>query len=38
VPGGIGPVTNAVLMDHLVRAVRAQAAGDFEDALPGEPV
>jgi methylenetetrahydrofolate dehydrogenase (NADP+)/methenyltetrahydrofolate cyclohydrolase len=37
VPGGIGPVTNAVLMDHLSRAVRAQAAGDFEDALPGGP-
>jgi methylenetetrahydrofolate dehydrogenase (NADP+)/methenyltetrahydrofolate cyclohydrolase len=38
VPGGIGPVTNAVLMDHLARAVRAQAAGDFEDALPvGRP-
>jgi methylenetetrahydrofolate dehydrogenase (NADP+)/methenyltetrahydrofolate cyclohydrolase len=37
VPGGIGPVTNAVLMDHLARAVRAQAAGDFEDALPGGP-
>jgi methylenetetrahydrofolate dehydrogenase (NADP+)/methenyltetrahydrofolate cyclohydrolase len=38
VPGGIGPVTNAVLMDHLARAVRAQAAGDFEDALPvGQP-
>jgi methylenetetrahydrofolate dehydrogenase (NADP+)/methenyltetrahydrofolate cyclohydrolase len=25
VPGGVGPVTNAVLMDHLARAVRAQA-------------
>ena len=35
VPGGVGPVTNAVLMDHLARAVRVQAAGDFEDALPG---
>ena len=33
VPGGVGPVTNAVLMDHLARAVRVQAAGDFEDAL-----
>jgi methylenetetrahydrofolate dehydrogenase (NADP+)/methenyltetrahydrofolate cyclohydrolase len=34
VPGGVGPVTNAVLMDHLARAVHVQAAGDFEDALP----
>jgi methylenetetrahydrofolate dehydrogenase (NADP+) / methenyltetrahydrofolate cyclohydrolase len=24
VPGGVGPVTNAVLMDHLVRATRAR--------------
>ena len=24
VPGGVGPVTNAVLMDHLARAARAQ--------------
>ena len=24
VPGGVGPVTNAVLMDHLVRAARTQ--------------
>jgi methylenetetrahydrofolate dehydrogenase (NADP+)/methenyltetrahydrofolate cyclohydrolase len=37
VPGGIGPVTNAVLMDHLSRAVRAQAAGDFDDALAEGP-
>jgi methylenetetrahydrofolate dehydrogenase (NADP+)/methenyltetrahydrofolate cyclohydrolase len=37
VPGGVGPVTNAVLMDHLARAVRVQAAGDFEDALPEGP-
>ena len=33
VPGGVGPVTNAVLMDHLARAVRVQVAGDFDDAL-----
>jgi methylenetetrahydrofolate dehydrogenase (NADP+)/methenyltetrahydrofolate cyclohydrolase len=37
VPGGVGPVTNAVLMDHLARAVRVQGAGDFEDALIDEP-
>ena len=37
VPGGVGPVTNAVLMDHLARAVRVQAAGDFEDASPSAP-
>jgi methylenetetrahydrofolate dehydrogenase (NADP+)/methenyltetrahydrofolate cyclohydrolase len=36
VPGGVGPVTNAVLMDHLVRAVRAQAEGGFPDAQPME--
>ena len=27
VPGGVGPVTNAVLLDHLVRAARWQATG-----------
>jgi methylenetetrahydrofolate dehydrogenase (NADP+)/methenyltetrahydrofolate cyclohydrolase len=36
VPGGVGPVTNAVLMDHLALAVRVQAAGDFGDALVGD--
>ncbi len=34
VPGGVGPVTNAVLMNHLARAARAQLAGAFPDALP----
>ena len=33
VPGGVGPVTNAVLMQHLMRAARAQAAGGFPDAI-----
>ncbi len=32
VPGGVGPVTNAVLMNHLARAARAQLAGGFLDA------
>ena len=27
VPGGVGPLTNAVLLEHLVRAARWQAAG-----------
>jgi methylenetetrahydrofolate dehydrogenase (NADP+)/methenyltetrahydrofolate cyclohydrolase len=27
VPGGVGPVTNAVLLDHLVRAARWQQTG-----------
>jgi methylenetetrahydrofolate dehydrogenase (NADP+)/methenyltetrahydrofolate cyclohydrolase len=27
VPGGVGPVTNAVLLEHLVRAARWQQAG-----------
>ncbi len=30
VPGGVGPVTNAVLMNHLARAARAQL-----DGMPG---
>ena len=29
VPGGVGPVTNAVLMEHLVRAAYAQAEGSM---------
>jgi methylenetetrahydrofolate dehydrogenase (NADP+)/methenyltetrahydrofolate cyclohydrolase len=37
VPGGVGPVTNAVLMHHLARAVRAQRTGGFGDALPVSP-
>jgi methylenetetrahydrofolate dehydrogenase (NADP+)/methenyltetrahydrofolate cyclohydrolase len=32
VPGGVGPVTNAVLMHHLARAIRAQHDGGFPDA------
>jgi len=31
VPGGVGPVTNAVLLNHLARAARAQLVG----TLPG---
>jgi 5,10-methylene-tetrahydrofolate dehydrogenase/methenyl tetrahydrofolate cyclohydrolase len=27
VPGGVGPLTNAVLLEHLVRAARWQATG-----------
>jgi methylenetetrahydrofolate dehydrogenase (NADP+) / methenyltetrahydrofolate cyclohydrolase len=38
VPGGVGPVTNAVLMHHLARAVRAQARGGFDDAVASKPV
>lgn len=34
VPGGVGPVTNAVLMHHFARAVRAQREGGFSDAGP----
>ena len=26
VPGGVGPVTNALLLTHLVRAAQAQAS------------
>lgn len=33
VPGGVGPVTNAILMSHLARAARAQLEGGFPDAL-----
>jgi methylenetetrahydrofolate dehydrogenase (NADP+)/methenyltetrahydrofolate cyclohydrolase len=28
VPGGVGPLTNAILLTHLVQAARAQATGD----------
>jgi len=31
VPGGVGPVTNAVLMNHLARAARAQLARGFAE-------
>jgi hypothetical protein len=27
VPGGVGPITNAILLEHLVRAARDQANG-----------
>ncbi len=27
VPGGVGPVTNAVLLEHLIRAARWQETG-----------
>ncbi|HEX2400877.1 MAG TPA: bifunctional methylenetetrahydrofolate dehydrogenase/methenyltetrahydrofolate cyclohydrolase, partial [Mycobacterium sp.] len=27
VPGGVGPLTNAVLLEHLLRAARWQASG-----------
>ena len=34
VPGGVGPVTNALLLTHLVRAAQAQAAiGHGHEAL-----
>jgi methylenetetrahydrofolate dehydrogenase (NADP+) / methenyltetrahydrofolate cyclohydrolase len=35
VPGGVGPVTNAVLMNHLARAARAQLDG-MPDNQPAE--
>ncbi len=35
VPGGVGPVTNAVLLEHQVRAVRAQL--DAGSGMPAEP-
>lgn len=38
VPGGIGPLTNAVLMSHLARAVAAQQSGGFPDALAVEAI
>jgi methylenetetrahydrofolate dehydrogenase (NADP+)/methenyltetrahydrofolate cyclohydrolase len=28
VPGGVGPMTNALLLTHLVRAANAQASAD----------
>jgi methylenetetrahydrofolate dehydrogenase (NADP+)/methenyltetrahydrofolate cyclohydrolase len=33
VPGGVGPVTNAVLLRHLVQAIQAQVDGGFPDAV-----
>ena len=35
VPGGVGPVTNAVLMEHLVRAARSQLDGGAVATLRG---
>jgi methylenetetrahydrofolate dehydrogenase (NADP+)/methenyltetrahydrofolate cyclohydrolase len=34
VPGGVGPVTNAVLLEHLVRAARAQL--EAGERMPGD--
>jgi hypothetical protein len=39
VPGGVGPLTNALLLAHLVRAARSQAArrtavGGLETTAP----
>lgn len=40
VPGGVGPLTNALLLSHLVRAAEAQAGSPRRDppAPPPEPV
>src|SRR6187402_794299 len=35
VPGGVGPLTNALLLTHLIRAAEAQAAGLPEPVIPG---
>jgi methylenetetrahydrofolate dehydrogenase (NADP+) / methenyltetrahydrofolate cyclohydrolase len=35
VPGGVGPLTNAMLLSHLVRAAEAQAAALPEPVIPG---
>ena len=41
VPGGVGPLTNALLLAHLVRAALAQEAvvphGAFADSSPAGP-
>jgi methylenetetrahydrofolate dehydrogenase (NADP+) / methenyltetrahydrofolate cyclohydrolase len=38
VPGGVGPLTNALLLAHLVRAARGQEAASAEDGdLPLDP-
>ena len=34
VPGGVGPLTNAILLTHLVRAARDQAAHKVAPGLP----
>jgi methylenetetrahydrofolate dehydrogenase (NADP+)/methenyltetrahydrofolate cyclohydrolase len=34
VPGGVGPVTNAVLMEHLARAARAQSPRTVVSTVP----
>jgi methylenetetrahydrofolate dehydrogenase (NADP+)/methenyltetrahydrofolate cyclohydrolase len=33
VPGGVGPVTNALLLTHVMRAARSQAAGEQADRI-----
>jgi methylenetetrahydrofolate dehydrogenase (NADP+)/methenyltetrahydrofolate cyclohydrolase len=38
VPGGVGPVTNAVLMSHLARAARAQLEAGPRPRPTGEPL
>ena len=35
VPGGVGPLTNAILMEHVMRAARAQARERERRAAPG---
>jgi methylenetetrahydrofolate dehydrogenase (NADP+)/methenyltetrahydrofolate cyclohydrolase len=37
VPGGVGPLTNALLLTHLIRAAERNAAGDAVAALGGPP-
>lgn len=34
VPGGLGPLTNAILLTHLIRAAERQRRSPFRDALP----
>ena len=39
VPGGVGPVTNALLLTHLIRAAQAQASnGRAHASLPTQGV
>jgi methylenetetrahydrofolate dehydrogenase (NADP+)/methenyltetrahydrofolate cyclohydrolase len=38
VPGGVGPLTNALLLAHLVRAARGQEAADVQPVPPVAPV
>ena len=37
VPGGVGPVTNALLMTHLVRAAEAQVRAESPSPRPRRP-